>query len=77
MVNFNPMGYIVRLQSDAVNTKEIVLPVCDKPYNTRTSDYRSGRRLKNCGTMHSSDSSLALYSVLVLLGQAKIPKKGK
>ena len=26
------MGYIVRWHSDLVNTKESLLPVCDKPY---------------------------------------------
>ena len=36
MVNFIPIdkGYIDRRQSDLVNTKESVLPVCDKPYHT-------------------------------------------
>jgi len=34
MVNFNPIDweYIVRRQSDLENTKESILPVCDKPY---------------------------------------------
>ena len=27
-------GFIVRWQSDVVNTKESVLPVCDQPYLT-------------------------------------------
>jgi len=35
MVNFNPIdkNYIVRWQSDLENTKESILPVCDKPYH--------------------------------------------
>ena len=37
MAKFNPInnGYIVRWQSDLVNTKESVHPVCDKPYHTK------------------------------------------
>jgi len=36
IVNSNPMdyGYIVRWQSDLVNTKESEIPVRDKPYHT-------------------------------------------
>ena len=36
MVIFNPGDYviIVRCQSDLENTKEIALPVCNKPYHT-------------------------------------------
>jgi len=36
MFNFNPKDYdyIVRWQSDLVNTKESILPVCDKPNTT-------------------------------------------
>jgi len=35
MVNFNPidLDYIVSWQSDLENTKERILPVCDKRYN--------------------------------------------
>jgi len=43
---------IFRWQSNLVNAKESVLPVCDKPYHTNKKYYRNGRRLKNCGTMH-------------------------
>jgi len=48
MINFNSMnkGYIVGWQSDLVNTKESVLPVCDKPYQTDNELQQNGRRLK-------------------------------
>jgi len=39
-------GYIVGWQSDLVNTKESVLPVCDKPYQTDNELQQNGRRLK-------------------------------
>jgi len=42
----------VSWQSDLVNTKESVLPVCDQPYHTKKEKYRMGRRLKFCGTVH-------------------------
>jgi len=35
MVNFNPIDqdYLFKWQSDLENTKESILPVCDKPYH--------------------------------------------
>ena len=53
MVYFNSMDkdYIVKWQSDPVNTKSL-LPVCDKPYYTKNAYYRNGSSLKKCGTMH-------------------------
>ena len=33
---------IVRWQSDLGNTKEIILPVCDKPYITNKKTYQIG-----------------------------------
>ena len=39
-------------QFDLVNTKEIILPVCDKPYHKNKEKYRNGRRLKFCVTVH-------------------------
>jgi len=45
-------GYIVRRQSDLLNTKESILLVCDKPYYTKKWIQQSGRKLKFCGTMH-------------------------
>ena len=53
MVNFYPMdtGYIVMWQSDLVNTKESVLPDCDKPYHTDKRILQNGEELENFGTM--------------------------
>jgi len=44
---------IVNWQFDPVNTKEIVLPVCDKPYHTnkKKSTERKGDK-KFCGPVH-------------------------
>ena len=54
MVNFNPIdkGYIVRWQSDLVNTKENELNVCDKSYHTNNGFQQNGEEIKICGTMH-------------------------
>ena len=47
MVNFNKMyySYIVRWQSDLVNTKESILPVCDKPYHTNKRIVQKGKEI--------------------------------
>jgi len=44
IVNFYPMdkGYFVMWQSDQLNAKESVLPVCDKPYHTNKFRTESG-----------------------------------
>jgi len=56
-INFHPMDpmdqdYIVRCQSDQVNTKESVLPVCDYPYHMNKRKVQKGRKLNFCGTVH-------------------------
>ena len=40
-------GYIVRWQSDLVNTKESELPVFDKPYHTNNGFQQNGEETKN------------------------------
>ena len=49
MVNFNPIDkdYIVSWQSDQENTKEIILPVCDKPYHKIKENMPLGEKLEN------------------------------
>jgi len=49
MVNFNPidLDYIVSLHSDLENTKESILPVCDKPYHKIKENMPLGEELKN------------------------------
>jgi len=49
MVNFNPIdkAYIVSWQSDLVNTKESVLPVFHKPYNTNKNTTEMEGDLRN------------------------------
>jgi len=47
------MAMCVRRQYDIVNTKERVLPDCDKPYHSNKQNYRKGRRFEFCETMHS------------------------
>jgi len=37
---------IVRCQSDLVNIKESVLPVCVKPYNTNKRKVRKGEEIE-------------------------------
>jgi len=66
MVNFNPTykGYIIRWQDDLVNTKESLLPVCDKPYNTNKY-CRNGWGLKICGTMHWYGSEIMVLPMKV------------
>ena len=44
----------ISYRSDLVNTKESVLPVCDKHYHTNNRNLGKGRRLKFCVTMHSN-----------------------
>jgi len=44
MVNFNP---IVSWQSDLENTKESILPVCDKPYHKIKENMPLGEELEN------------------------------
>jgi len=48
MVNFNPIDYdyIVRWQSDLENTKESILPVCDKPYHKIKENVPLGEELE-------------------------------
>jgi len=53
MVNFNLMDQvmIVGWQSDLVNTKESVLPVCDKPFYMNKRKVQKGdeiEALRNC-----------------------------
>jgi len=55
------MDYIVRWQSDLVNTKESVLPVCDQPYHTNKIYDRNGSRLKICVTVHYKASLNRTY----------------
>ena len=49
MINFNPpdKAYIVSWQSDLENTKESILPVCDKPYHKIKENMPLGEELKN------------------------------
>jgi len=49
MVNFNPIDkdYIVSWQSDLENTKESILPVCDKPYHNIKQNMPLGKELEN------------------------------
>jgi len=49
MVNFNPIDsdYIVSRQSDLENTKESILPVCDKPYHKIKETMPLGEELEN------------------------------
>ena len=48
MVNFNPVDedYIVSWQSDLENTKESILPVCDKPYHKIKENMRLGEEIE-------------------------------
>ena len=48
MVNFNPIDYdyIVSWQSDLENTKESILPVCDKPYHKIKENMPLGEELE-------------------------------
>ena len=39
------LGYIVGWQSDLVNTKENILPVCDKPYHTNKGIVLKGEEI--------------------------------
>jgi len=54
MVNFNPIDkdYIVSSQSDLENTKESILPVCNKPYHKIKENMPLGWSLNICGTIH-------------------------
>jgi len=47
MVNFNPMdlGTLSGEKVDIVNTKESVLPVCNKPYHTNTRIVQKGEEI--------------------------------
>jgi len=49
MVNFNPIDkdYIVNWQSDLENTKESILPVCDKPYHKIKENMPLGEEHEN------------------------------
>jgi len=47
MVSFNPIDYIGSLQSDLENTKESILPVCDKPYHKIKGNVMLGEELEN------------------------------
>jgi len=49
MANINPMDecYMVRWQSDLVNTKEREIPVCDQPYHTHNGFQQNGEEIKN------------------------------
>jgi len=49
MVNFNSIDkdYIVSLQSDLENTKESILPVCDKPYYKIKENMPFGEEFEN------------------------------
>ena len=49
MVNSNPIDkdYIVSWQSDLENTKESILPVCDKPYHKIKENMPLGEELDN------------------------------
>jgi len=40
-------GYIVRGQSDLINTKVSILPVCDKPYHTIKGILQKWEKLQN------------------------------
>jgi len=40
-------GYIVFVQSDLVNTKESVPPVCDKPYHTNQGTIQKGEEIEH------------------------------
>jgi len=49
MVNFNPIDsdYIVSWQSDLENTKESILPDCDKPYHKIKENMPLGEELEH------------------------------
>jgi len=49
-------GYIVRWQSDLVNTKESELSVCDKPYHTNNGFQPNGEEIKNVWNCALPDS---------------------
>jgi len=51
---------MVRSQSDQVNTKESILPVCDKPYHTNKRKVQKGEEievLRNCALQHALNAS--------------------
>ena len=52
MVNPIDYDYIVSWQSDLENTKESILPVCDKPYHNIKENMPHGEELEKCGTIH-------------------------
>jgi len=62
MVNFYSMdcGYIVRWLSDLVNTKESILPVCDKPYYTNNGISHKWEELENLRN-YALSSTLTIY----------------
>jgi len=66
MVNFNPVdwGYIVRWQSDLINTIESVLPVCDKPYHMNNGFQQIWAEIKkmwNHTLLYDIDNNILFY----------------
>ena len=56
--------YIVRLQSDLVNTKASILPVCDKPYHTKKGILQKWEELENLQNyvLKTADNKANVYS---------------
>jgi len=54
-------GYdCLRWQSDLVNTKESVFPVCDKPYHTKKRNVQKGEDITFCGKVHWHDAKATI-----------------
>ena len=69
MVNCNPIDedYIVSWLSDLENTKESILPVCDKPYHKIKENMPHGEELEKIVEL-----SFKAYSVFVYVQDLKI-----
>jgi len=78
MVIFNTMelGYIVGWQSDLVNTKESIIPVCDKPYHTNKiilQKWEAIEKLRNYALKNIGTDCIVtlLFNTLLLTNENK------
>ena len=67
MVCFNPLDkrYIVRWQSDLANTKESILPVCDKPFHKIKENMLLGEELEKLWNYPLTAYELLHQSILI------------